>query len=114
MKNKIELNKGQNYKYWLDKNNFNGRLKFVSAKETNYGYIVKLMTNYITLYTKKIYVNSDNSAKIVTLVDQNYRAKYQTTCYYDLQGFEIIANIEGTDHSITMAERKEYKRLQLH
>jgi hypothetical protein len=94
----------RHYNYWLDKENFKGNLRFVSKKETNYGYIVKLMTNYITLFTKYIYINSDGSAKIVTKTERNYCPKYQTTVYHGIDGREIVI-----DNS-TRKELIEYKK----
>jgi hypothetical protein len=102
----MKYTSGKNWKFWINKDNFKGNLKFVKCTKTNYGYKVNLMTNYITLYTKYIYVNEDNSAKIVTKVDQNYRAKYQYTLYHDLKGNRIDCE------NNTRKELKIYKELR--
>lgn len=87
------------YIQYLDQESFNNsttNLKVTKVKETNYGYIVHLFTNYICLYYKYITEGKNNTAKIVTKVDRNYQAKYQFT-KYEQNGKEIAA--------------KEYKEL---
>ena len=89
--------KTKNYKYFLDENNFkDGRIRMTSKKKTSYGYIVKLFTNYVSIYTKKIYVYPDGKAKCVTIVDQNYHPKYQHTTYFTKEGNEIISDTNST------------------
>lgn len=80
------------YTTFLDKENFNNashNLRVTKVKETNYGFIVHLFTNYICLYYKYITVGKNGTAKILTKVDRNYQAKYQTTVYHDCEGKEI-------------------------
>lgn len=103
----LKYKQGKNYRFWLNKSNFKGRLKFVKSKKTNYGFIVNLFTNYITLYTKKIYLYKNGFVKIVTIVDQNYRAKYQYTTYYNKIGNEIIVSDNSTRKELSI-----FKQLQ--
>ena len=80
------------YTALLDKENFNktaNNLKVTKVKETKYGFIVHLFSNYICLYYKYITVGKNGTSKIVTKVDRNYQAKYQTTVYQDCEGKEI-------------------------
>lgn len=80
------------YKQFLDKEAFNSdttNLKVTKVKETNYGFIVHLFSNYVCLYYKYITVGKNGTAKIVTKVDKNYHAKYQYTMYENEQGEEI-------------------------
>ena len=82
------------YIKFLDKETFNNtsnHLKVTKVKQTEYGYIVHLFTNYVCLYYKYITVGKNGSAKIVTKVDRNYQAKYQTTTYENAEGKEITA-----------------------
>ncbi len=94
----IEVSKlpSKNYKFFLDETNFNGRLKVTSVKETKYGFIVKLFTNFVSLYTKKFYVYPNGKVKCVTIVEQNYHPKYQHTTYFDTNGQEIISDTNST------------------
>lgn len=48
-----------------------------------YGYLVKLFNNYVTIYSVKLIINTDNSAKAVVKVDKNYLAPFQYTVHYD-------------------------------
>ena len=104
---------GSTWERYLNDDIFKGNLKFVSCKATSYGYIAKFMTSYITLYTKKIYCNDYEAkfAKIVTITEQNYRAKYQTTVYYNSAG--NLINCEPLqDDKRTRAELKIFNTLQ--
>ena len=110
---KYTAEQGATWERFLNNKAFTGNLKFISCKPTNYGFIAKFMTSYITLYTKKIYTKdySLKFAKIVTITEQNYRAKYQTTVYYDSTGHLI--NCEPLqDDKRTRAELKVFNSLQ--
>lgn len=80
------------YTKFLDKETFNStatNLKVTKVKQTNYGFIVHLFSNYVCLYYKYITVGKNGTAKIVTKVDRNYQAKYQFTTYENAEGKEI-------------------------
>jgi hypothetical protein len=89
------------YIKFLDKDTFNSsstNLKVTKVKKTNYGFIVHLFTNYVCLYYKYITVGKNGTAKIVTKVDRNYQAKYQTTTY------------EQNGKQITVKEFKQFNK----
>jgi hypothetical protein len=80
------------YKQFLDKDKFNAkteRLKVAKVKQTNYGFIIHLFTNYVCLYYKYVTLGKYGSSKIVTKVDRNYTPKYQFTIYENNLGEEI-------------------------
>ena len=78
------------YKTFLEGyNNEQNNLKVTKIKKTVKGYTIHLMTNYITLYYKYVTVNANGTAKVVTKVNQNYRAPYQVTTYEDKDGNAI-------------------------
>jgi len=79
------------YKRFLDKdvNIKLNRLKVTKVKKTNYGYIIHLFTNFICIYKKYVYVQKNGTAKIKTIVEKNYHAKYQNTTYENKEGQEI-------------------------
>ena len=80
------------YKQFLDKNKFNEstkNLKVTKVTKTVKGYNIHLFTNYICLYYKYVTTGKNGSAKVVTKVDRNYRAKYQFTIYENKEGAEI-------------------------
>jgi hypothetical protein len=98
----INISEANRWQNLIDKDQFNKYYekwgygyKITKVKRTDYGYIVHLFSNYITLVTAKIYVYPNNFAKVVRYVRTNYRAPYQNTSYYTDKG-EIIHNENNT------------------
>lgn len=80
------------YKTFLNKDEFNKNshnLRITKVKETNYGFIIHLFTNYICLYYKYVTLGKNGTAKIKTIIDKNYHAKYQHTTYENKNGIQI-------------------------
>lgn len=80
------------YKQFLDKEAFNKdseNLKVTKVKETNYGFIVHLFSNYICLYYRYITLGKNGTVKIITKVNRNYQSPYQITTYENEAGEQI-------------------------
>jgi|14_taG_2_1085336.scaffolds.fasta_scaffold233854_2 hypothetical protein len=80
------------YKVFLEKEKFNNNsrnLRVTKVKETNYGFIIHLFSNYVCLYYKYVSLGKNGTAKIKTIVDRNYHSKYQHTTYEDKFGKQI-------------------------
>lgn len=80
------------YKQFLDKEAFNKdtyNLRVTKVKETNYGFIVHLFSNYICLYYKYIMLGKNGTVKIITKVNRNYQSPYQITTYENEAGEQI-------------------------
>ena len=80
------------YKTFLNKDEFNKyshNLRVTKVKKTEYGFIIHLMTNYVSLYYKYVTIGKNGTAKIITKVNQNYHAPYQNTTYENKNGKKI-------------------------
>jgi hypothetical protein len=66
------------------------------VKVKAYGYLVHRMSNYVTLWTYRIEVNIDESAKAKVTEATNYRQTVTYSLYFNKEGNEIT--------------RKEYQR----
>lgn len=64
-------------------------LTTVKRVKTKYGWHIVKMSNYIAIYTTRLEVYPDGTAKAVTKVNKNYYPKYQYTLYFDKDGKEI-------------------------
>lgn len=68
---------------------FGGGTKVTKVTKKPYGYIVKMFNHYITLYSLKVVINENGSAKINWTVDKNYQPTIRFTTYYNTDGVEI-------------------------
>ena len=80
------------YKQFLNMESFNSkheRLRITKVKKTKKGFIIHLMTDYISLIYKYVTLFDNGTAKVVTKVRRNYQAPYQYTVYENAEGLEI-------------------------
>jgi hypothetical protein len=76
--------------------------------KTDYGYLIRKMTNFIGIYTTKLFIYPDGFAKAVTKAKVNYTPNEQWTIYFDAQGHEIT-----TEGNSTRKELAIWKKLRL-
>ncbi len=78
-----------------------------------YGYRIVRVTHYVTVFTTRLEIASDGSAKAVTKVETNYQRPYRITDYFGTDGRQIIVTDENNMPN-TRQELLEYKRQRDH
>ena len=96
-------------KYRLDNPVHNSSEYGFTVTKKPYGYRIVRVTHYVTIYTTRLEINEDGSAKAVTKVDINYQKPYQITDYFGTDGRHIIVTNEINEPQ-TRQELAEYKR----
>ena len=76
--------------------------KITKCKKTDYGYRVNLFNNFITLYSIKLIVNDDGSAKAHVKMDRNYRPTERFTHYFAPDGREIKDKLNRTRKELSV------------
>jgi len=64
--------------------------RVLKRTKTKYGYSIVKGNDYVTIYTIKLYINDDGSAKAKIKVEKNYCPTYTFTVYFDTSGREIV------------------------
>lgn len=83
----------------------NTRVTKVTKKP--YGYLIKMMNDYITLFTVKLEIYEDGFAKARIKIEKNYQPTRMVSRYFDQSGREIISETNNQ-----RVELNHWKRLR--
>ena len=76
------------------------KTKVTKVIKTKYGYHITLFNNYVTIYSCKLIINPNGSAKCHIVKDQNYKPLSRYTLYFDKEGDNIHSSNKFTNRQI--------------
>ena len=72
------------------KTTYGSQVRIYRIKPTKYGYIITKVSTYVTVWTIKLHIFKDGSAKAQIKKDMNYRPIERFTAYFAPNGCQVI------------------------